>query len=54
MCVRLDKPDIWASVPICTHFKKRVTSLKQKMYTFGQAPSPLLAYVLYECPLEQK
>ena len=38
-------------LPPCTHFNKKVTSIKQLIYAFGQTPPPSLsAYVFYGCP----
>ena len=50
--VRTFKSAKYLTPPPHLHFNKRVTSLKQQMYAFGQAPStPLPGYELHGCPL---
>ena len=41
-------------LPQCSHFNKRVTSIKQQLYALGKTlPLPLSVYVLSECLLLQ-
>ena len=53
--VRTLKQDRYLTpLPHCSHFNKRVTSLKQQLYTLGKTlPPHLPVYVLSESPLLQ-